>query len=84
MKTINALALTLVIVGAINWGLIALFKFDLVAKIFGEQFGTTNAITRIIYGLVGLAGLYLATTVLPGILRSDNRMTYGTSHEVRG
>jgi uncharacterized membrane protein YuzA (DUF378 family) len=84
MKTINALALTLVIVGAVNWGLVALFEFDLVAEIFGEQFGTTNVITRIIYGLVGLAGLYLAATVLPGIVRSDNRMTYGSSHGVRG
>jgi len=48
-------ALSLVIIGAINWGLIALFKFDLVAWIFGGQL-TVGA--RIVYGLVGLAGLW--------------------------
>ena len=44
---------------------IALFEWDLVAELFGESFGTTNVVTRIIYGLVGLAGIYLAVTVLP-------------------
>jgi uncharacterized membrane protein YuzA (DUF378 family) len=58
MKFVNALAATLVIVGALNWGLIALAEFDLVAEIFGLEFGETNAATRVIYGLVGLAGVY--------------------------
>jgi uncharacterized protein len=49
----------LVIVGALNWGLVALAKFDLVAWIFGEDFGSTNAASRIVYGLVGIAGVYL-------------------------
>jgi len=57
MKALNGLALVLVIVGALNWGLVAVGEFDLVAEIFGEEFGTTNAVTRIVYGLVGLAGL---------------------------
>lgn len=48
-------ALALVIIGAINWGLIALFKFDLVAWIFNGS-GTIGA--RIVYGLVGIAGLW--------------------------
>lgn len=47
-------ALILVIIGAINWGLIALFHFDLVAAIFGDF----TVLSRIVYGLVGLAGLY--------------------------
>ena len=80
MKALNAAALTLVIIGAINWGLVALFEFDLVAEIFGEEFGTTNAVTRIVYGLVGLSGLYLAVTLLPAILRSDSRTTFGRSN----
>jgi uncharacterized membrane protein YuzA (DUF378 family) len=42
MKAANALGMLLVIVGAINWGLVGLFKFDLVAKIFGEQFGAAR------------------------------------------
>ncbi|NLX62947.1 MAG: DUF378 domain-containing protein [Tissierellia bacterium] len=51
----DTLALALVIIGALNWGLIALFQFDLVAIIFGGQ---SSALSRIVYGLVGLAGLY--------------------------
>jgi len=58
MKIANVLAATLVIVGALNWGLIAIGEFDLVAELFGLSFGETNAATRVIYGLVGLAGLY--------------------------
>ena len=77
MKGLNVVALILVIVGALNWGLVALFEWDLVAEVFGETFGTTNAATRIVYGLVGLAGLYLAVTLLPAILRSDSRLAFG-------
>jgi uncharacterized membrane protein YuzA (DUF378 family) len=77
MKALNALALILVIVGALNWGLVAVAEFDLVAEIFGEEFGTTNAVTRIIYGLVGLAGVYLAFTLLPAVLRSDDDLAIG-------
>ena len=51
----DRVSLLLVIIGAINWGLIALFQFDLVAYIFGGQ---TALLSRIIYGLVGLAGLW--------------------------
>jgi hypothetical protein len=53
--SMDKLALLLVIIGAINWGLIGFFQFDLVAAIFGGQ---TAALSRLIYGLVGLAGLY--------------------------
>lgn len=55
METLNIVALILVIIGALNWGLIGLFGFDLVATLFG---GSTAALTRVIYSLVGLAGLY--------------------------
>lgn len=54
MKTLTIIALVLVIIGAINWGLIGLFGFNLVAAIFGPM----SAVSRIIYVLVGLAGLY--------------------------
>ena len=82
MKGLNILALVLVIVGALNWGLVALFEWDLVAEIFGESFGSTNAASRIVYGLVGVAGLYLAVTLLPALLRSDARLGFGdrTAH----
>ncbi len=52
------LALLLVIIGAINWGLIALLRFDLVATLFGGQ---AAFLSRVIYGLVGIAGLYTIT-----------------------
>ena len=58
MKKLDLLAAILLIVGGLNWGLVAIAKFDLVAWIFGEEFGTTNVVTRIIYGLVGLAAVY--------------------------
>ena len=51
----NIIALLLVIIGAINWGLIGFFQFDLVAAIFGGQ---SAVVSRIIYALVGLAGLW--------------------------
>ena len=57
MKTINYLALTIAIIGAINWGLIGLLNFDLVAFIFGEM----SWLSRIVYTLVGLSGIYLIT-----------------------
>jgi uncharacterized membrane protein YuzA (DUF378 family) len=59
MRKIDLVAAVLVIVGALNWGLVAVARFDLVAAIFGLDFGETNAITRIVYGLVGLSGVWL-------------------------
>ena len=58
MKGLNVLAAVLLIVGGLNWGLVAIAEFDLVAWIFGEEFGTTNAASRIVYGLVGIAAVY--------------------------
>ena len=58
MRKLDLLAAVLLIVGGLNWGLVALAEFDLVAWIFGEDFGTTNAASRIVYGLVGLAAVY--------------------------
>lgn len=55
MIFLNIVAMILVIIGAINWGLIGFFQFDLVAAIFGGQ---SAVISRIIYALVGLAGLW--------------------------
>jgi uncharacterized protein len=54
MGVLRRIALLLVIIGAINWGLIGLFNFDLVAAIFGGQ---DSLLSRVIYSLVGLSGL---------------------------
>jgi len=51
----NIAALTLIIIGALNWLLIGLFQFDLVAAIFGSQ---SALVSRIIYALVGIAGIW--------------------------
>jgi uncharacterized protein len=59
MRKLDILAATLVLVGGLNWGLVGLAKFDLVAWIFGGmEFGETNAASRVVYGLVGLAAVY--------------------------
>jgi uncharacterized membrane protein YuzA (DUF378 family) len=60
MKQLDVLTTVLVVVGALNWGLVGLARFDLVAALFGMRFGETSALTSIVYVLVGLAGLYQA------------------------
>ena len=60
MRQVDIIATTLLVVGALNWGLVGFARFDLVAALFGMQFGETSALTSVIYGLVGLAGLYRA------------------------
>lgn len=54
MKVIDKIALVLIIIGAINWGLIGFFNFDLVAAIFGDM----SIVSRIVYALVGISGLW--------------------------
>ena len=58
MKLIDVVAAVLVVVGALNWGLVAVARFDLVAALFGLSFGEVSGLTAVVYGLVGLAGLY--------------------------
>ncbi|WP_234118577.1 DUF378 domain-containing protein [Clostridium hydrogenum] len=54
MKTLDIIALIFVVIGAVNWGLIGFFNFDLVSALFG----TMSTFTRVIYSIVGIAGLY--------------------------
>ena len=60
MKKFDILAAILVVVGGLNWGLVALAEFDLVATLVGLEFGETNALSRIVYGFVGLAAYQIA------------------------
>lgn len=61
MKTIDVIAAALLIVGGLNWGLVALANFDLVAFVTGAGgFGAKNALGALVYGLVGLAAVYQA------------------------
>jgi hypothetical protein len=65
MKRLDVLAGTLLIVGGLNWGLVGIAKFDLVAWIFGGMdFGETSVGSRIVYSLVGLAAVYAAGRAL--------------------
>ncbi len=57
-KIVDLVALTLVIIGALNWGLIGFFQFDLVAALFG---GMDATFSRVVYGLVGLGAIYCLT-----------------------
>ena len=63
MRILKSVALLLVIVGALNWLLVGIANFDLVAAMTGSQFGETNVISSIIYILVGLAGIALVPTL---------------------
>lgn len=60
MSALDWVAFILVVVGGINWGLVGLFEFDLVATLFGEA----STLSRVVYGVVGLATVYLFATAL--------------------
>lgn len=62
MRALNVLTLVLLIVGGLNWGLVGLFGFDLVAAIFGEM----STLSRIVYVLVGLSALYQIIPLVSG------------------
>jgi len=57
MKYLDCTALTIAIIGALNWGLIGLFNFNLVSFLFGDM----SWLSRIVYILVGICGLYIIT-----------------------
>ena len=62
MRSLDVLTLGLVVIGALNWGLVGIAQFDLVATLFGLRFGETSALTSLVYILVALSGLYQAVT----------------------
>jgi hypothetical protein len=62
LNVLNTLALVLVLVGAINWGLVGLLDYDLVASLLGDM----SMISRVVYSAVGVSGLYLAVVALMG------------------
>ncbi|MDG2794604.1 DUF378 domain-containing protein [Vibrio parahaemolyticus] len=77
MSTLQRVALVFTVIGAVNWGLIGFFQFDLVAAIFGGQ---NSALSRIIYGIVGISGLInLGLLFKP----SENLGTHPETNEIR-
>ena len=71
MRFLKAIALLLVIVGAVNWLLVGIGKLDLVAAITGDTFGEVNPLSMVVYVLVGLSGIALLPT-LASWLTSDS------------
>ncbi len=65
MRSLNSIALALLVIGGLNWGLVGIFNFDLVAAIFGGEVGYKSGLSRIIYALVGLAAIYGVTLFAP-------------------
>ena len=66
MKALDYTALTIAIIGAVNWGLVGIFRFDLIAALFGNMYW----FSRLVYILVGLSGLYLLS--LYGRIRNES------------
>jgi uncharacterized protein len=62
MKKLDVIAAVLLVVGGLNWGLVGVAHFDLVATIFGMKFGETSSLSTAVYLLVGLAALYQAVS----------------------
>ncbi len=72
LNPLDIITRALIIVGGLNWGLVALAEFDLVAWIFGGmEFGETNAASRVVYGLVGLAAVYQIAQVAMSARRAQ-------------
>ncbi len=63
MESLYIAGIILAVVGAVNWGLVGLFKFDLVAAVTGSKFGQVNAVSRIVYVLVLVAGVLAAASI---------------------
>ena len=64
MRPTDIAAAALVLIGGLNWGLVALAEFDLVAALTGNEFGETSFLSRIVYGAVGLAAVYGITRLV--------------------
>ena len=77
MKMLDRIAVILLIVGGLNWGLVGIAHFDLVAAIFGMKFGQTNMLSSIVYILVGLAA------VVEAISLTTQRRTHPVAAHVR-
>ena len=75
MRYLKALALLLVIVGGLNWLLVGLAEYDLVATLTGSTFGETNALSRVIYVLVGLSAIALLPTLFSWLTQKPSTYT---------
>jgi hypothetical protein len=75
MRIVKSLALLLTIVGALNWLLVGIAQFDLVATLTGDSFGETNVISSVVYILVGVSGIVLLPTLASWLSSDPERVT---------
>ena len=75
MRIVKSLALLLTIVGALNWLLVGIAQFDLVATLTGDSFGETNVISSVVYILVGVSGIVLLPTLASWLGSDTERVT---------
>lgn len=75
MRTLNVIAMALLIIGGLNWLLVGLFSFDLVAALFGGEVGVKSGLSRIVYVIVGIAALYGLSLFKP-ISESHDRLPH--------
>jgi uncharacterized membrane protein YuzA (DUF378 family) len=75
MRVVKSLALLLTIVGALNWLLVGIAQFDLVATLTGDSFGETNVISSVVYILVGVSGIVLLPTLASWLSSDTERVT---------
>ena len=75
MRIVKTLALLLTIVGALNWLLVGIAQFDLVATLTGDSFGETNVISSVVYILVGVSGIVLLPTLASWLSSDTERVT---------
>jgi hypothetical protein len=75
MRYLNALFLFLVIVGGLNWLLVGVARFDLVAALTGNSFGETSVLSSAIYILVGISAIGLIPVLFRWLTTSDERVT---------
>ena len=83
MRVINSIALLLLVIGGLNWGLVGLFHFDLVAALFGGSLGPRSSVSNLVYILVGIAALYGIYLFRPLTLGSDRVDTSNVSSDYR-
>jgi uncharacterized protein len=76
MRYLNVLALLLVIVGGINWLMVGLLQFDLVAALTGSEFGEVNPISAVIYTLVGLGAIVLLPVLASWVMTREEEAVH--------
>ena len=84
MKALDLTSRALLVVGGLNWGLVAIAKFDHVERIVGIDFGQTNVASRIVYGLVGISAVYQATRLAAPRRHTDTEVrSVGNTRQTR-